>query len=235
MSTINGNGNRFQVESHSYQVGRTAKADPIDFGRPFRGITLRQVADRDMPFLFRLFADPERCHLWMRGRRVYDEAGFTQAWAAWTSDEIAAKFIVESVGRPVGLVFDYSRNVEDGLTRATSLLTTENVGRGAGITGSGLFMDWLFQALPFRKIYHEVFSYNPSVVRIWRKLGLTEEGIFKADRFWNGDYWDLHVFALYRETWHAIRPRVLRRLGGALRQHPNKVNGRGKEVGAKNN
>lgn len=177
----------------------------------FRGISLRQVAEHDMPFLFRLFTDPARCHLWLRGRRVYDEAGFYRAWSAWTSDEMAAKFIVESGGRAVGLVFDHDRSTEDGWTKATTLLTEESVGHGGGVVATALFMDWLFAALPFRTIYHEVYGYNTSVVRIWRKLGLVEEGVLTANRFWNGAYWDLHIFALRREAWSEMRPRVMRK------------------------
>ena len=45
---------------------------------------------------------------------------------------------------------------------------------------------------------------------MWRKLGLIEEGVLKGDRYWNGAYWDLHIFALYREAWPRVRDRVLR-------------------------
>src|SRR5262245_3464564 len=176
----------------------------------FRGISLRQVVEADLPFLFRLFTDPSRSHLWLRGRRVYDEAGFYRAWSNWTSEEMAAKFIVQSGERSLGLVFDHDRTSEDGWTKATTLLQEQDVGHGTGAIATALFMVWLFEALPFRKIYHEVYGYNVPVVRIWRKLGLVEEGVLKADRFWNGAYWDLHIFALYREAYVKLRPRILR-------------------------
>ena len=129
----------------------------------FRGISLRQVVADDMPFLFGLFTDPCRSHLWLRGRRVYDETGFRDAWAAWTSHEIAANFIVESAGRAVGLVFDHDRSTEDGWTKAVTLLSESNVGHGCGVIATALLMDWLFALLPFRKIYHEVYGYNAPV------------------------------------------------------------------------
>jgi diamine N-acetyltransferase len=176
----------------------------------FRGIALRPVQEEDLSFLFRLWADPCRCHLWLRGRPVYDEAGFHQAWHNWTSGTLAAKFLVEAAGRPVGLVFDYDRTLEDGWTRAMTLLQEESVGRGGGVIATALLMDWLFQSLPLRKVYHEVYGYNAGVVRMWRKLGLSEEGVLKEDRYWNGAYWDLHLFALYREAWPRVRDRVLR-------------------------
>ena len=176
----------------------------------FRGIALRQVTEDDMPFLFRLFADPERCHLWMCGRRVYDERGFHQAWSGCTTDLMAAKFIVESGGRPVGLVFDYDRMLEDQYTKVTALLEEESTGHGGGVIATALLVGWLFQSFPFRKIYMDVYDYNRTVVRMLRKLGLAEEGLLKGNRFWNGTWWDLHMFALYREAWPKVRDRLLR-------------------------
>src|SRR5262245_12784002 len=146
----------------------------------------------------------------MRSRKVFDEREFYQTWAAWTAGTIGAKFIVECAGRAIGLVFEYDRSVEDGFTKATSLLLDESVGHGGGVIATTLFMGWLFQNLPLRKVYHEVYGYNVPVVRIWRKLGFTEEGVLKGDRFWDGAYWDLHIFALYRESWLDLRQRFLR-------------------------
>jgi RimJ/RimL family protein N-acetyltransferase len=176
----------------------------------FREISLRPVCEDDLPFLFRLFADPGRCHLWMQGRRVFDEREFHQAWAAWTADMMAAKFIVARGEQPIGLVFDYSRTLEDGTTKVTALLQEKKVGHGGGVIATALLIDWLLQSVPLRKVYLEVYAYNPRVVRMLRKVGLAEEGVLKGNRFWNGAYWDLHMFALYREAWPDVRARILR-------------------------
>jgi RimJ/RimL family protein N-acetyltransferase len=186
----------------------------------FRGISLRPVFEDDQPFLFRLLADPSRCHLWMRGQPAYDEAGFRQTWVAWTAGMITAKFLVESAGRPVGLVFDYDRMPQDGCTKVTALLDEESTGSGRGAIATVLFWDWLFQSAPFRKVYLDVFGYNPTVVRMLRKIGLVEEGVLKGDRYWNGAYWDLHVFALYREAFPRVRDRVLRTPGAGQARAP---------------
>jgi len=177
--------------------------------RTNRGVALRPVTDVDMPFLFRLFADPSRCHLWMSGRRVYDERGFGEAWAGWTAGSIAAKFLVCVAEQPVGLVFDYDRSLEDGFTKVTALLAGERAGHGVGVIASALIVRWLFQTLPLHKVYMEVYGYNPSVVRMLRKAGLAEEGVLRRARFWDGDHWDLHIFAVYREAWPEIRDRIL--------------------------
>jgi RimJ/RimL family protein N-acetyltransferase len=167
------------------------------------------VVEDDTSYLFRLFTDPNRCHLWMSGRRVYDEAGFRQAWAVWSGEVMAAKFIVESAGQPVGLVFDHDRMMEDGCTQVTALLEEDRTGHGGGVVATALLIDWLFQGLPIRKVYLKVYGYNRAVIRILRKLGLEEEGVLRGDRYWDGAYWDLHMFALYRASWPTVRARIL--------------------------
>jgi RimJ/RimL family protein N-acetyltransferase len=175
-----------------------------------RGVTLRQVTEDDLPFLFELFVNPSRCHLWMCGRTVHDERSFHEAWIGWSTGLMGAKFLVEVANRPIGLVFDYERAVIDGFTKVTALLNEESVGLGSGAIATGLLVDWLFQHLPLRKVYTEVYSYNRPVVRMLRKAGLVEEGVLRGARFWNEDYWDVHIFAVGREGWPDIRRRFLR-------------------------
>jgi RimJ/RimL family protein N-acetyltransferase len=197
-----------------------------------RGIALRQVLEEDLPFLFRLFADPSRGHLWMRTQWVYDEREFRDAWATWLGSLIGAKFIVASGGRPIGLVLEYDRAVEHGHTKVGALLHEESVGHGGGMVAGALLIDYLFQTLPLRKVYLEVFGYNPRVVAILGKLGLPQEGLLKGDRFWDGSYWDLHIFAVYREAWPGVRARILGVERPGAQTGAGVPNGAGKEVSA---
>lgn len=232
MESRNGQNAPCPIERPRERLDQTAPRHGPALSHSSRGITLRQVTEDDMPFLFRLFADPARCHLWMQARRVYDEREFHQAWISWTGGSIGAKFLVEGGGRPIGLVFEYDRVLEDGYTKATALLQEESVGRGGGVIATALLMDWLFQALPFRKIYHEVYAYNPSVLRMHRKLGLAEEGVLKGHRFWNGAWWDSHIFALYREAWPKMRERILRASRLAVQAVGVRCGANGREVKA---
>lgn len=196
-----------------------------------RGITLRQVTEDDLPFLFGLFVDPCRSHLWMCGRTVHDERSFHEAWIGWSTGMMGAKFLVEAAGRPIGLVFDYDRTVMDGFTKVTALLDEESVGCGGGVVATGLLVDWLFQHLPLRKVYTEVYGYNRSVLRILRKAGLIEEGALREARFWNDEYWDVHILAVDRQAWPDIRRRFLRSRtveGGRAQQNGQAVNKAGR-------
>jgi RimJ/RimL family protein N-acetyltransferase len=214
MSSRNGKSDNVCFAATNQRLVRAAPYDGIDLGRPVRGITLRQVFDEDAPFLFRLLTDPYRCHLWMPGRKVYDEHQFREAWSRWMDGMFAEKFVIEKGGRPIGLIFAYDQFLEHGSTKIGEMLHEDDIGGGAGAIAWALFIDYLFRTLPLRKIYMEVHGFNPSVAGMFRKVELPEEGRLKDDHFWDGSYWDLHIFAVYREAWPKVRRRILPAEGG---------------------
>jgi len=189
-------------------------------------VALRPVQDADLPFLFRLLSDPERSHLWMRERRIDDEREFQEAWGGWAQGQMGAKLVVEVAARPIGLVFEYDRCLEDGHTKVTALVEEQAVGCGTGLVATALLEDWLFRTLPLRKVYHEVYGYNASVLRLLRKLGFVEEAVLREHRFHDGRYWDKHVLVLHREAYPLVRNRILGKRPRSVTQPPASGNGR---------
>jgi len=175
----------------------------------FRGIRLAQVTASDLPMLYSMFSDPERFHLWGH-RHVMDESQFHETWRVWSKQRMEAKFTIVKSGRPVGLVFDYDRSMEDGYSKVATLLPEHEAGRGAGVIATTLFGDWLFQTLPLRKLYFDVFGFNPSVVRMLHKLDVREEMRRVEHRYWNGKYWDCHGFSLFRDELSPLQQRLFR-------------------------
>jgi len=163
-----------------------------------RGITLRTVSETDLPVILNLFGDVDRAHLWGH-RRVCDEAQLFETWRYWSHERMGDKFMILSQGRPVGLVFDYERALEDGHTKVATMLLENCCGQGAGVIATALFSQWLFQNLPVRKLYLDVFEFNEPVLRMLNKLGLHEEMKRVEHRYWNGRYWDQYGFAFYRD------------------------------------
>lgn len=53
-----------------------------------------------------------------------------------------------------------------------------------------------------------VFGFNSPVLKMLLSRGFVEEGRLRRHVFWNGESWDLHQLALYREAWSAIRART---------------------------
>jgi RimJ/RimL family protein N-acetyltransferase len=156
-----------------------------------------------------LFGDSERAHLWGQ-RRVCDEEQLLETWRVWSAQRIGAKFIVLRLGRPVGLVFDYERSLEDGHTKIVALLLDDEMARGAGAIATALFVEWLFQNVPLCKVCFDVFAFNTKVVRMLQKLGVRQEMQRRDHRYWNGRHWDQLGFAVGREELAGLMARFTR-------------------------
>lgn len=148
----------------------------------------------------------------------FDELQFAAVWSDWSEREISSKFVVEHFGSQAGLVFDYGRAISDGRTTVTALLKEDVCGRGIGVVGSALFVEWLFRNLPLIKVTFEVYEFNATVLRMLRKLGISQEAELPKERFYDGRFWSRNIFSVYRAEWSSIRRRMLRVPGSSVKR-----------------
>jgi ribosomal-protein-alanine N-acetyltransferase len=74
---------------------------------------------------------------------------------------------------------------------------------GKGIVGeaSKLVIEYGFNELNFHKIYAGIYTPNVRSFRAAEKLGFKKEGIFKEEQYVDGQYHDVHKFALFKRDW----------------------------------
>jgi len=74
---------------------------------------------------------------------------------------------------------------------------------GKGIVGeaSKLVIEYGFNELNFHKIYAGIYTPNERSLRAAEKLGFIKEGIFKEEQYVDGQYQDVHKFALFKKDW----------------------------------
>ncbi len=74
---------------------------------------------------------------------------------------------------------------------------------GKGIAGeaSKLLINYGFTELNFHKIYSGVFTPNKRSLRAAEKLGFEKEGVLKEEMYVDGQYHDVHRFALFKRDW----------------------------------
>jgi hypothetical protein len=90
------------------------------------------------------------------------------------------------------------------------LLADHPATRGAGPIATALFVEWLFQNVPLRKVCFDVFGFNAGVIRMLRRLGIHQDMQRPEHRYWNGRYWDQFGFAVNREELPALMQRFRR-------------------------
>lgn len=74
---------------------------------------------------------------------------------------------------------------------------------GKGIVGEAakLLINYGFKELNFHKIYAGVYYPNKRSLRAAEKLGFKQEAHFKEHLYVDGEYVDMHQFAIYRKDW----------------------------------
>jgi RimJ/RimL family protein N-acetyltransferase len=164
-----------------------------------RRIRLRTIDDRDSAFLYALMTSPDA------GGRVRF-AGATpspEKIAASLWDSVLAQFVVEDVSghNPLGLVSITSPNFRDSYAYMSAVGLPEVQGSGLIAEAAMLGFNYGFVTWPFRKIYMEATETSYSAFKSGLGRLFSEEGRLREHSFWNGQYVDLLILAVYRATW----------------------------------
>jgi len=74
---------------------------------------------------------------------------------------------------------------------------------GKGLVGEAakLLINYGFNELNLHKIYAGVFDPNKRSLRATEKLGFKKEAILKEEIYVDGEYFDVHKFALFKRDW----------------------------------
>jgi hypothetical protein len=73
-----------------------------------------------------------------------------------------------------------------------------------------LFVDYLFQGWPYRKLYIECPEYNQDQIQSFLSL-CHMEGLLREHLFLDGRYWDLGTWSIWRDSWPQLRTALIRR------------------------
>ena len=156
-----------------------------------------------LPFLFELATSERTGFRWgipgtMLRLEQFNEMVWTGAWC---------NFIVHDLksNQPIGIVTGYQPNFPDGYAYVAQVMIEEVQQTGKGVEALGLFINLLFTNYNLRKLYFEVFEYNLPLA-----IGhsMREEGRLKDHTYFDGQWWDKIILALYRGDFEQLRIRL---------------------------
>ncbi len=164
-------------------------------------IFLSPVTDADTPLLFAWRNTEAMRALCSCRRNTVTADEFASELAHDFSYDRHEQYLVVRCGDecPVGTIYSYNVNLEDGYAFITTFIDQQYRGKGYGVHAFLLFATHLFERFRLFKIYTETYAYNEYSLRTSRNAGLIEEGRFKGHRIHDGIRHDLYRLALYRD------------------------------------
>jgi len=78
-------------------------------------------------------------------------------------------------------------------------------GRGIATDAIAALCDYLFERLGLRKLTAGLMRVNPGMLRVFAKLGFQEEGVFRKQDFFEGEYVDHIYLGCFREEFTPSR------------------------------
>ncbi len=128
-------------------------------------------------------------------------------WFEPTPDRQMREFIVFTVyhkhaKRPIGSIgFNHINWVSRNANIFLTIGEPEYWGKGIAGEASNLMINYGFTELNFHKIFAGVFTPNSRSLRAAEKLGFEKEGVLKEEVYVDGQYHDIHKFALFKRDW----------------------------------
>lgn len=172
-----------------------------------RKTVLRSISPDDYPILFKWETDVETLYLWRPYAQTprYDEYVQNVRGAGRDGAHVQMLVLERSTGQPIGTTYSFDVSLANGYASFGIYLDASHTGRGLGVEAGYLFVNYLMTYYPFRKLYTDVYSYNEHSLHVAARIGFVVEGTLKAHRWFDGEYWDLHKLALYRDTWEKCK------------------------------
>ncbi|MGE0228226.1 MAG: GNAT family N-acetyltransferase [Dehalococcoidia bacterium] len=173
------------------------------------GVSLRPIAESDLPALLRWRQDPEVVRFWDAApedleacREEFLDVDTVPVW----------RFIVEWEGRGVGNI-EYSHPYAD-----TDYLWTAGIDifigepdardRGVGTEAVRTLLQYLFEVKQLHRVTIDPEAGNRRAIRSYEKAGFRFDGLLRHnDRFEDGRYADTYFMSIIEDEWPAARAR----------------------------
>lgn len=168
---------------------------------------MRPVHTSDASLLYELFLDPRVGATWRYGGAHPDPEEFRAT--LW--DGVLAHFLImgRERGEVVGYVAARGADFRNGHVHLAAAVGGNWIDAGWPIEGVILFMGFLFNNWPFRRIYLESVDYVADRYGSLAGRYMTCEGRLVEHLFREGEYRDLLVFSLTRSNYGRMAEKFL--------------------------
>lgn len=90
----------------------------------------------------------------------------------------------------------------DGQASMGAGIARQAQGHGLIYEAAKALANFGFNTLDVHRIYAETISQNLAAIRLCKSLGMKQEGYYRENRFFKGQWWDTVVLAVLRSEWN---------------------------------
>jgi len=129
------------------------------------------------------------------------------------SDKTTKYWIIVCDNEDVGLVNLYDIDNRNSRCYWAFYISSPNVrGKGVGSFVEYSVLHHVFDELGLNKLCCEVLGFNEPVVRMHKKFGFKEEGLFREHIIKNDKHYRVYCLAILQSEWNEIKPEIVSRL-----------------------
>lgn len=176
------------------------------FQSPFPQIlTFRDVQDADSANLLAWRNKPEVRQNMYTSRIIKDDEH--RDWiAALKTDRSRRYWIIVWSGQDAGLVNFYNISTDHSRAHWAFYLADVSLqGRGIGAFIEFAILDYGFRHMSLNKLCCEVLDFNSAVLKLHKRFGFREEGIFRQHIHRENRFYDVHCLAILQDEWDHTR------------------------------
>ena len=160
-------------------------------------LILRPLEREDLRFVHELDNNETVMHYWFE--EPYEAfVELADLYDRHIHDQSERRFVAETAGERVGLVELVEINHIHRRAEFQIIIAPAHQGKGYATAATRLAMDYAFTVLNLYKLYLIVDCANERAVKVYAKLGFTEEGRLREEFFVDGEYRDVLRMAIFQ-------------------------------------
>jgi len=170
---------------------------------------LRPMSDKDIPLVLEWRnSERVRANMYTDHLISIDEH---QKWFSRAKDDVKSRFFIfEHKGTPVGVVNIVQIDDSNKKCYWGFYLGEAEAPKTSGPAMEFLALEYMFDTLEMRRVCCEVFVFNEPVIKLHKKFGFVEEGVFVGHTLKNNKYEDVVSMAIFRDAWDLSRLKLER-------------------------
>ncbi len=161
---------------------------------------LRPIEERDLELVLQ-WRNSDRIRRYMYRDTIIEMDEHREWYSRLAGNADAVYLLFEANHTPLGVVNFTDIDRINGRCFWGFYLGEEHLPRGTGTIMGVLGLEYAFETLKIRKLCGEVFGFNSSSLKFFKRLGFATEGHF-VEHVLKGDrYEDIITFAMFKTGW----------------------------------